>query len=120
MARLAVLEGEVQELKAIQDLMLRLLSTTRPLARLLEFYGAAESKQQDLYRLLDELVEDFHRPEHRQPAFGAFRTRLGGIFPELRGDRDFTQMLIDTLKIERPAYRELYRCMVDRHWPVWD
>ena len=120
MARLAVLEGEVQELKAIQDLMLRLLSTTRPLARLLEFYGAAESKQQDLYRLLDELVEDFRRPEHRQPAFGAFRTRLGGIFPELRGDRDFTQMLIDTLKIERPAYRELYRCMVDRHWPVWD
>jgi hypothetical protein len=46
--------------------------------------------------------------------------RLGGIFPDLRDDRQFVQLLIDTLKIERPAYRELHAYMVSHRWPVWD
>jgi hypothetical protein len=119
-ARLTALEKEVQELKAVQDVLLRVMSTTRPLSGMLEYYGATESKEQALYRFLDEMVEGVRGPEHRHPSFGAFRIRLAGIFPEYRGDRDFTQLLIDTLKIERPAYRELHRYMTDHHWPVWD
>jgi hypothetical protein len=120
MARLAAVEREIQELKAMQDLTLRLLSVTRPIAGLVQYYGATESQEHALYRLLDEMVVEFRGPTHRHPTFGDFRTRLAGIFPALRGDREFVQLLIDTLKIERPAYRELHRFLSDRHWPVWD
>lgn len=119
-ARLAAIEAQLQELKAIQDLLLRLLSTTRPLSSMLEYYGSTESKEQALYRLLDELVEQVRGPQHRQPTFGAFKVRLGGIFPELRDDREFFQLLIDTLKVERPAYRELHAYMASHRWPTWD
>jgi hypothetical protein len=118
--RLANLEAEIQDLKAVQDLLLRLLATTRPLAGLLEYYGADGSKEQSLYRLLDELATNARGPKHRQPTFGAFKVRLGEIFPDLRGDRQFVQLLIDTLKVERPAYRELHTYMASHGWPVWD
>jgi hypothetical protein len=119
-ARLAALETEIQELRAVQNLLLRLLSTTRPLASVLEYYGATESTEQALYRYLDEMVERVRGPKHGQPTFSAFQVRLGGLFPQLRGDRAFIQLLIDTLKVERPAYAELYRYMNEHHWPVWD
>ena len=119
-ARLTELEAQVQELKAVQDLLLRLLSTTRPLSSLIEYYGATESTEQALYRLLDEMVERLRGPEHAQPSFGDFKLRIGGLFPQLRGDRQFIQLLIDTLKIERPPYQELYGYMTQHHWPVWD
>ena len=119
-ARLTELEAEVLELKAVQDLLLRLLSTTRPLSGVLEYYGATESAEQALYRFLDEMVERTRGPEHVQPSFGDFLQRVGGLFPQQRGDRQFIQLLIDTLKIERPAYQELYRFMTKHHWPVWD
>lgn len=118
--RLAEIESQIQELKAVQELLLRLLSTTRPLSSLLEYYGANESKEQAVYRLLDELVELTRAPKHRHPTFTTFKVRLGELFPDLRGDRQFVQLLIDTLKVERPVYRELHAYMVDHHWPVWD
>lgn len=120
LVRLAAIESQLQELQSVQDLVLRLLSTTRPLSNLLEYYGATETNEQALYRLLDELVERTRGPKHREPTFGFFSVRLGEIFPGLRGDRQFVQLLIDTLKVERPAYREVHRYMVDHHWPVWD
>jgi len=118
--RLAALEAEVEELKAVQALLLRLLSTTRPLSGMLEYYGATESTEQALYRYLDEMVEKIRGPQHGHPTFSAFQVRIGGLFPQLRGDRQFVQLLIDTLKVERPAYAELYRYMQQHHWPVWD
>jgi len=119
-ARLAAIEEQVEELKSVQELLLRLLSTTRPLAKLLEYYGATDTKEQALYRLLDELVERARGPKYREPTFGSFIQRLGEIFPDLRGDRQFVQLLIDTLRVERPAYRDLHRFMVSHRWPVWD
>lgn len=120
LARLAQIESQIQELKSMQDMVLRLLATTRPLASLLEYYGATESKLQALYRLLDELVESARGPKHRHPTFGLFKVRLGEIFPDLRSDRQFVQLIIDTLRVERPAYRELHSYMASHHWPVWD
>lgn len=118
--RLAALETEVEELKVVQALLLRLLSTTRPLSGMLEYYGATESTEQALYRYLDEMAEKIRGPQHGHPTFSAFRVRIGELFPQLRGDRQFVQLLIDTLKVERPAYAELYRFMREHHWPVWD
>ena len=118
--RLAALEAEIEELKAVQALLLRLLSTTRPLSGVLEYYGATESTEQALYRYLDEMVERIRGPVHGHPTFSAFQVRIWGLFPQLCGDRQFMQLLIDTLKVERPAYAELYRFMNQHHWPVWD
>jgi hypothetical protein len=120
MARLAEIEAQIQELKAVQDLLLRLASTTRPLSGLLEYYGAKETQEQGLYKFLDELVELTRAPKHRHPTFGLFKIRLGELFPELRGDRQFVQLIIDTLKVERPAYRELHQYMMSHGWPVWE
>ena len=119
-ARLTELESQVRELRSMQELVLRLLSTTRPLSNLLQFYGATETREQALYRLLDELVDRSRGPSHRQPTFGMFKVRLGEIFPELRDDRAFVQLIIDTLKLERPAYAELHTYMTKHRWPVWD
>jgi hypothetical protein len=38
------------------------------------------------------------------------------ILPALRNDRDFRQLLVDTLKVERPAYRELHEYMTSHGW----
>jgi hypothetical protein len=109
--RLAALEAQIEELRSVQELLLRLLSTTRPLAKLLEYYGATDTKEQALYQLLDELVQRCNGPKFREPTFG---------LPDLRGDRQFVQLLIDTLRVERPAYRDLYAFMASHRWPVWD
>jgi hypothetical protein len=119
-ARLAAMEAQIDELKSVQELLLRLLSTSRPLSKLLEYYGATDTMEQALYKLLDELVERIRGPKYREPTFGSFVQRLGEIFPDMRGDRQFVQLLLDTLRVERPAYRDLHGFTVAHRWPVWD
>jgi len=55
-ARLADLEARTRELEAVQQLILRILSTTKPLDTVLEQYGATETQARAFYKLLDELV----------------------------------------------------------------
>ena len=43
---------------------------------------------------------------------------VGEILPSLRNDREFLQLLIDTLSVERPAYRELHAYIVKSGWTV--
>jgi hypothetical protein len=120
-ARVAQLEAQMDEMRVMHDLVLRLLSTSRPLARVLEQYGANETQEQALYRLLDRLIDRIRGPERDRTSFGVFKRGLFEIFGAGRdNDREFVQLLIDTLKIERPAYRELHEYMVSHRWPVWD
>ena len=118
--RVETLEAQVAELKSVQDLLMRLLSTTRPLANLLEYYGATEATEKALYGLLDELLVASRGSRQRQPTFSFFQMRLAEIFPALRADRAFVQTLIDTMKVDRPAYRELHAYMAAHGWPSWD
>jgi hypothetical protein len=120
LGRVEALEAQVAELKSVQDLLMRLLSTTRPLANLLEYYGATDAAEQALYGLLDELLAASRGPRPRHPTFSFFRMRLDEIFPALRGDRAFVQTLLDTLKVDRPAYRELHVFVASHGWPNWD
>jgi hypothetical protein len=120
LGRVEALEAQVAELKSVQDLLMRLLSTTRPLANLLEYYGATDAAEQALYGLLDELLAASRGPKPRHPTFSFFQMRLGEIFPALRADRAFVQTLIDTLKVDRPAYRELHAFVAAHGWPRWD
>ena len=120
-ARVVQLEAQMEEMRVMHELVLRLLSTSRPLARMLEQYGANETQEQALYRLLDRLNERIRGRERDQTSFGVFKRGLFEIFGAAReNDREFVQLIIDTLKIERPAYRELHEYMVSRRWPVWD
>ena len=119
-ARVDELESQMAELRAMHELVLRLLSTSRPLARVLEQYGANETQEQALYRLLDRLNERIRGPERDRTSFGIFKRGVFEIFGARQDDREFVQLLIDTLKIERPAYRELHEYMMSHRWPVWD
>lgn len=116
-SRIQALEAQVAELKSVQDLLLRMLSTTRPLEGVLRFYGATEAAEHALYGLLDELLVAARGPANRHPTFAYFRMRLDEIFPQQRGDRSFVQTLVDTLKVDRPAYRELHAYMAAHGWP---
>lgn len=119
-ARVVELESRVEELTLIQNLLLRILSTTRPLAKLLEQYGATESQEQAFYTLLDRISERTRGPQRDLVTFGYFRLGVDEIFPDRRGDREFVQLLMDTLKLERPAYRALHDYMMANSWPVWE
>ena len=119
LARMAALEARVEALEAVQELLLRLLSTTRPLAGVLEHYSATETQEQAFYRLLDNLAGRTGGSVKDRPSFAFFEMQVNEIFPNLRGDREFVQLLIDTLRVERPAYRALHQYMLAHHWPSW-
>ena len=115
-ARITQLESRVEELAMVQDLLLRLISMTRPLAAVLEQFGATETQQQAFYRMLDDVAARAKGPEPDRPSFAHFRLHIAKIFPELRDDHQFLHLLIDTLKVERPAYRDLHRYIVEQGW----
>jgi hypothetical protein len=114
-ARVVALEAKVAELDSVQQLLLRLLSAQHPLDNLLDFYGASESARQGLHQFLDEQLTAVRGPKARQPTFAYFQMRVGEIFPQQKGDAAFTHALIDTLGLDRPAYRELHTYMM-AHW----
>jgi len=110
------LEARVAHLEMMQDLLFRLMSMTRPLSNVLEQFGATRTQEQELLRFLDELVERARGPERGRPSRAHFELHVGEILPALRGNRQFLQLLMDTLKVERPAYRELHEYMTIHGW----
>jgi hypothetical protein len=110
------LEARVAHLEMMQDLLFRLMSMTRPLSNVLEQFGATRTQEQELLKFLDELVERTRGPERGRPSRAHFEMHVGGILPALRGNREFLQLLMDTLKVERPAYRELHEYMTAQGW----
>ena len=119
-ARLADLDGRLRVVEALQGLILRIMSTTKPLDAVLEHFGATTSQETAFYKLLDDLVVRARGREQDRPTFGFFEMQLKEIFPEHRNNREFTRLLIDTLKLERPAYRELHEYTAARGWPSWN
>jgi hypothetical protein len=113
-SELSALEARVAHLEMMQDLLFRLMSMTRPLGTVLEQFGGTRSQEDALLKFFDELVERARGPEG--PSHAYFEKRVGEILPELRGNREFLQLLIDTLKVERPAYRELHAYMIACGW----
>lgn len=110
------LEARVAHLEMMQDLLFRLMSMTRPLSNVLEQFGATRTQEQELLKFLDELVERSRGPERSRPSRAHFEMHVGEILPALRGNREFLQLLMDTLKVERPAYRELHEYMTAQGW----
>ena len=110
------LEARVAHLEMMQDLLFRLMSMTRPLSNVLEQFGATRTQEQELLKFLDELVERARGPERGRPSRAHFEMHVGEILPALRGNHEVLQLLMDTLKVERPAYRELHEYMSAQGW----
>jgi len=115
---LADLDARLREVEALQELVLRLLSTLKPLDRVLEQYGATETQARAFYTLLDDLCARTRGGEQDRPSFGYFEMQMGDLFPALRGSREFLSLIIDTMKIDRPAYRALHSYVAAHGWPA--
>ena len=113
---LAELDARLREVEAIQDMMLRLIAATKPLHNLLDHYGATETQQRAFCALLDDLARRVNGRQDDQPTFAYFQMKLCEIFPSLRHDREFLECVIDTLKVERAAYRDLHGYMIANRW----
>jgi acetyl-CoA carboxylase alpha subunit len=113
------LDARLREVEAIQELILRIMSTTKPLDGVLEQYGATQTQEAAFYKLLDDVASRAKGRDQDRPTFGYFATQLGVIFPSLRGDRVFVELVIDTLQVERPAYRDLHAYVSGQGWPLW-
>ncbi len=113
------LNARLREVEAVQELILRLMATTKPLDSLLEQYGATTTQEQAFYKLLDEMVTRSKGREQDEPTFGYFIMQLRQVFPALKNDREFVNIIIDTLKVERPVYRELHAYVTAHGWPSW-
>ena len=71
-SRIAALEAKVQELDALVGLALRLLAVEKPVAAVLERYGATESENLAVHALLDDMVKRTERGGMYTPSFGGF------------------------------------------------
>ncbi len=118
--RLAALEAKVQELAAMLTLALRLLSVERPISTLLERYGATDAEDLAVHQLLDNLATRAEAGGMYSPSFGGFIGDLYERFPGVRGDREFVGLLLDALKLDWPAYRQLHSYIVAHGWPEWE
>jgi len=117
--RLTELEAHVAQLDMLQQLMLRLLSIMHPLSNVLTQFGATSSQEQELMQYLDQLATRVHSLERtRQPTVEEFQVRMGEILPALRQDIEFLRLVMDTLRVERVAYRELHDYMLAQGWPA--
>jgi hypothetical protein len=114
-AKVADLDARLREVEALQALTLRILSTTRPLDGVLSQYGASQAQQDSLYRLLDTLAGRIKGPAREHPTQAYFRMQFAEIFPR-QEDRAFMDLVVETLRIEQPLYRELYAYMSAHGW----
>jgi hypothetical protein len=117
--RIAALEAKVAELEALVTLALRLLAVEKPVSALLERYGATEAEDLAVQALLSDIAGRAERGGMYAPSFGGFINDLSARFPSARGDREFVSLLLDTLKLDRPAYQKLHAYISREGWPKW-
>lgn len=118
-ARVAALESKVQELETLVNLALRLLAVEKPVSALLERYGATEAEDLAVQALLSDMATRAEQGGMYAPSFGGFVNDLSERFPATRGDREFVGLLLDTLKLDRPAYQKLHTYITQQSWPQW-
>jgi hypothetical protein len=114
--RIAALEAKVQELDALVNLALKLLSVEKPVSALLERYGATRAEDLAIHALLDDVATRAERGGMYAPSFRGFQNEIDAAFPAVRGDRQFVSLLLDTLKLDRPAYQKLHAYVTAHEW----
>jgi hypothetical protein len=117
--RIAALEAKVQELDVLVNLALRLLAVEKPVSDLLKRFGATEAEELAVHELLDGISQRAQQGGIYAPSFGGFVNELNERFPAVRGDREFIALLLDTLRIDRPAYQRMHAYISSHGWPQW-
>ena len=117
--RIAALESKVQELDALVNLALRLLAVERPVSALLERYGATQAEDLAVHTLLDDFAKRAEQGGMYAPSFAGFQQEIDATFPTVRGDRQFVSLLLDTLKLDRPAYQKFHAYATAHGWAEW-
>ena len=117
--RIAALESKVQELDSLVNLALRLLAVENPVSALLERYGATQAEDQAVHAMLADVARRTEQGGMYAPSFPAFQDEIDTRFPTIRGDRQFVTLLVDTLKLDRPAYQKLHAYATAQGWPKW-
>jgi hypothetical protein len=117
--RISALEAKVQELDTLVNLALRLIAVEKPVSALLERYGATEAEDLAVHALLDDVARRAEQGGMYAPSFGGFVNELNERFSTARGDRQFVSLLLDTLAVDRPAYRRLHAYVSAQRWPHW-
>src|SRR5262245_18929669 len=117
--RISALEAKVQELDTLVNLALRLLAVEKPVSALLERFGATQAEDLAVHTLLDDVAKRAEQGGMYTPSFGGFRNELDARFPTVRGDRQFVSLLLDSLKLDRPAYQKLHAFATAHGWPEW-
>jgi len=117
--RIESLESKIQELETLVNLALRLLAVEKPVSALLERYGATEAEDLAVHALLSDMAARAEQGGMYAPSFGGFTNDLFDRFPATRGNREFVSMLIDMLKLDRPAYQKLHTYISGQGWPQW-
>jgi hypothetical protein len=118
-ARIAALESKVQELEALVNVSLRLSAAEKPLSALLSRFGATEAETLAVHALLDDVAKRVQAGGFYTPSFAGFLSDLSKVCPAAKADREFVALLLDTLKVERPAYQRLHAFVVAQGWPEW-
>jgi len=114
--RIAALEAKVQELDALVNLALKLLAVEKPVSALLERYGATQAEDLAVHALLDDVTKRAERGGMYAPSLRGFVNEIDATFPTVRGDRQFVSLLLDTLKLDRPAYQKLHAFAIAHGW----
>jgi hypothetical protein len=117
--RMTALEAKVQELDALVNLALRLLALEKPVSTLLERYGATDAQNQSVHTFLDDVARRAEQGGMYAPSFGGFVNELAERLPSARGDREFITLLLEMLKLDRPAYQRLHAYTSAQGWPQW-
>jgi hypothetical protein len=116
--RIAALESRVQELDTLVNLALRLLAVDKPVSALLVRYGATQAEDHAVHTLLDDFARRAEQGGMYAPSFAGFRNEIDATFPTVRDDRQFLSLLVDTLKLDRPAFQKLHAYAKAHAWPV--
>jgi hypothetical protein len=117
--RIAALEARVELLEALMTASLRLSAADKPLSTLLTRFGASEAEIRAVHALLDDVATRVQAGGMYTPSFTGFLSDLVKVCPVAKDDRHLVVLLLDTLKLERPAYQELHAFATARGWPNW-
>ena len=117
--RIAALEAKVYELDTLVNLALRLIALEKPVSALLERFGATDVQNRAVHTFLDDVARRAEQGGMYAPSFAGFVNDLVERLPGARGDRQFISLLLDMLKLDRPAYKRLHEYASAQGWPQW-
>src|SRR4029078_5093771 len=110
----------VHLLETLLNVSLRLSAAEKPLSTLLTRFGASETEGLPVHALLDHLTKRVEAGGFYTPSFRGFVSDLVKVCPCAKNDREFVVLLLETLKLDRPAYRQPHQVAAPQGWPQWD